>query len=448
MPTTFTNLVPVRRVAVGDCLGPQGRDGTDELTRTAFEALKSAAWTENPASPSLPVHEYDRAMPSGDAWKACYGYSASTRTQRAACGAVCYSFALPADATASGNVANVTKIALSCTGDRYLDAGADLHLLLSDSATPPTCAEWLQGPSGEIVVAELCKTSTQTAKPNDRHGETDAVSIEPQTPPAAKAFLHIALLLHDYLATREGWIEGGSMLDGARAEITFSRDVAADAIPGARLLLVTAGYTGLPNFANIKYAESFLSVNYNTFSPTALVWADIETMFRLAYAGRCTDITSAWAFTAANERGRGAASVNTEISNPWYANVVCRAHAFHTDPNLVPGLFVAAPTITNSGDAGTIRVALVQHDSVAAVGDNESTALSNLPAFAEVFAGGGPNVIAYAESAIAAGGSVAPSLPVLRTPTKPYISLVVLPSSIGIDAGVYPVGVLVASPSI
>jgi hypothetical protein len=224
MPTTYTDLVPVRRVAVGDCAGPLG-SGFDALARTAYAALLAAPWAESSEAPFLPVHDNgqtaNKTIPHGDAWKCTYGYDASARTERSACGAVCYTFALPADATA-GTAANIVSVALSVTGDRYLDAGVDLYLVPSASAAPPTVAELLAlEPAGTY-----CATSSQTEPPNQRHGVTAAIVVEPGV--AAQPYLHAALLLHDYTTNRGAWIEGGAMLDGPALSITFSRDVAAD----------------------------------------------------------------------------------------------------------------------------------------------------------------------------------------------------------------------------
>ena len=225
MPTTYTDLVPVRRVAVGDCAGPLG-SGFDTLARTAYAALLRSDWTQSADPPFLPVHDNgqtaNKTIPHGDAWKCTYGYDAAARTERSACGAVCYTFALPADAT-SGTAANIVSVALSITGDRYLDQGVDLYLVPSDSRKPPAIPDLLAlTPAGTY-----CATSSQTEPPNQRHGVTAAVVVEPGV--AAQPYLHAALLLHDYTTNRGAWIEGGAMLDSPALSITFSRNVAADA---------------------------------------------------------------------------------------------------------------------------------------------------------------------------------------------------------------------------
>lgn len=222
MPTTFANLVPIRRVAVGDCSGPMG-SGFDALARSAYAALRAAEWTQSADPPFLPVHDNgqtaNKTIPRGDAWKCSYGYDADARTERSACGAVCYTFTLPSDATA-GTPANITTVSLSITGDRYLDAGVDLYLVASASPKPPAITDLL----ALTPVGTYCATSDQSpTPPNERHGVTEAVAAALGV--AAQPYLHIALLLHDYTTNRGAWIEGGALLDSSAATVVFSREV-------------------------------------------------------------------------------------------------------------------------------------------------------------------------------------------------------------------------------
>ena len=222
MPTTFSNIVPIRRVAVGDCSGPMG-SGFDALARSAYAALLRADWTQSAEPPFLPVHDNgqtaNKTIPHGDAWKCSYGYDADARTERSACGAVCYTFALPSDATA-GTPANISTVALSLTGDRYLDAGVDLYLIPSASPTPPAIPDLL----ALVPVGTYCATSDQSpTPPNERHGVTETVSATLGV--AAQSYLHVALLLHDYTTNRGAWIEGGALLDSSAATVVFSREV-------------------------------------------------------------------------------------------------------------------------------------------------------------------------------------------------------------------------------
>ena len=443
MPTTFSSIVPVRRVAVGDCLGPQGRDGTDELTRTAFAALKAADWSEDSSAPSFPVHEYDRSMPSGDAWKACYGYSASARTQRAACGAVCYTFALPADAVASGNVANVTKIALSVTGDRYLDAGVDLHLLLSDSATPPTVAEWLAGPTGEIVSAALCATSDQApTKPNQRSGETDAVEVEP-TSAAARAYLHVALLLHDYLSTREGWIEGGAMLDGAAAAITFSRDVAEDGseTPAATVLFRVTGEKKAnqdPDFLHTR-ARGFLYYADHSFWPNdyeSVAAADATQFINLACSDSLvTQEASAWD-DAMNDNILACSVTFQNDTTARYWHIYLESMPLYRPAGIdLLGRTIAFPGIYKElADASSVALGIIESDVIPTKEANAAVDTNYIP-WRQIFTGSGDALVARRVfpssfwSGTGATNKKTLSLAFSRNPTKRFLWVALVPLS-------------------
>lgn len=254
MPTTFTNLIPVRRVAVGVSASSQGRDGVTELTQTALANLQSLDWTASSEPPFFPVHDYAQNLPRGDAWKACYGYDAAARTERAACGAVVYSFPIPSDAL-TGAPCDIDAVRFTVVGDRYLDAGVDVHVVLSAYETPPSVRD-LSARTPECPA--VCATGSQTEAPNKRHGETYDAEVEPGS--AATAYVHVALLLADYLGTRGAWIEGGAMLQDAKVEIEFSRDVAE---PSAREFALTSGYfSGYGGSKQITRSVGVISPHY------------------------------------------------------------------------------------------------------------------------------------------------------------------------------------------
>ncbi len=241
--TTFTPQTAsiTRRVAVGLSAGAAGADGVPELAQSAHEALMRAPWVESPDAPSMPVHDNgqtsNRSAPSGDAWKCGYGYDATNRTERAAAGAVCYSFALPRAMVAETDAAAVSGLTVRVIGDRYLDAGARVFATLTGSAQPPTLAEMM---GAEAASGVLCATSGQTKPdgvtplaPNNRTGVRADAQISPATPLAAPegataAYLHVCLALVDYTTTRGAWIEGGAMLAPDTLRVTFDREVEAD----------------------------------------------------------------------------------------------------------------------------------------------------------------------------------------------------------------------------
>lgn len=435
MPTTFANLVPVRRVAVGDCSGPLG-SGFDALARSAYASLLRADWSQSADPPFLPVHDNgqtaNKTIPHGDAWKCSYGYDSSARTERSACGAVCYTFALPADAT-SGTPANISTVALSLTGDRYLDAGVDLYLVPSASPTPPSISDLL----ALTPVGTYCATSDQSqTPPNERHGVTEAVEATPGV--AAQPYLHVALLLHDYTTNRGAWIEGGAMLEGAAATIAFSREVAEDApaaVPSARMLLVTAqrasAYSGMTDLEHLPRAFAVPTFNYYSFTPDDMESSDIRTIIGLAYRGTLP-AASEWGFPNTSSRLSisGYAGFYFGPGTSAYVNVSAVEFAYHA-ASCVPGMVVECPTIScrSGANGGTFRAALVQHSSIADPGTEypTSTDISNMPPINQVADGAGPDVIAIANGSIEAGGTASLTLSVVATPSKPYVSLVLLP---------------------
>lgn len=452
MPTTFTNLVPVRRVAVGVSASSQGRDGVTELTQTALANLQSLDWTESSEPPFFPVHDYAQNLPRGDAWKACYGYDAAARTERAACGAVVYSFPIPSDAL-TGAPCDIDAVRFTVVGDRYLDAGVDVYVLPSASATPPTVAAIL---SGETPAGTYCATGTQTEPPNKRSGVTDEVEVQPGT--AATAYVHVALLLHDYVGARGAWIEGGAMLDGPALSITFSRDVAADTPPSTRILLAAADMTYDEGVEGMKLPYASLIMIHPAFPQNAIKTADLATMMQLTYAGRLAETHVEWGFSKVSFDNpvTGASSVLNTTAKSEELDFALYALAYYTPPDgLRVGASIRLPDVHSLSSAGKFRIALVQHDAIAERGTQypQSTSLSNLPPFDEAFFGEGPNVIAAFSGSVGAGTDQnpttlsGPSTPVLRSPTKPYLSLVVAPLESKMWINLDNASVLTASPS-
>lgn len=430
MPTTFSDLSPVRRVAVGDCDGPLG-SGFDALARSAYAALLAASWTEDGSAPFLPVHDNgqtaNKTIPHGDAWKCSYGYDAAARTERSACGAVCYTFALPADATA-GTPANISTVALAVTGDRYLDAGVDVYVLPSASATPPSVAELL----AETPVGTFCATSGQApVKPNERHGVTAAVSWEPTATPA-QPYLHVALLLHDYTNNRGAWIEGGAMLEGAAASIAFSRDVAADTAPGVPILRVTGTPpTGSTNERTVVvgyYALKYyvLGYQYGSEGPSDADYAAVlPEILRVAASGGIPTNSDETKFMAYASVG-GYPSIAFWDNSSFYGLSI-PATAYFAPAARILGLDVSFPFYqVEDNTAGAFRIALVQSSS--------ATPESIAGIVAAAARGEGSDVVGYADlslPAVAARTRRVAEIRILREPDKPYLLAVLIPLTMG-----------------
>lgn len=232
MATTRLKLF-ARHVLEGASASSQGADAVQELVITAYNAMADAAWTRDDSPPTMPVHEYDRARPHGDAYNATWGYEAETRSERSCCGAVCYTYKIPADAIdqTTHGPCSLQSVAVRIRGDRYLNSGAIVAAMQSDDPEPPAWAAVLAAvTSSDPVCATSDQLDPETGEPlppNQRAGETADVSIAFSATPLG--YVHVVLRCADYLEHRGAWIEGGALVVNSAASAQFSRDVAEDA---------------------------------------------------------------------------------------------------------------------------------------------------------------------------------------------------------------------------
>ena len=223
MATTLTKLPFVRRVIRG-ISGPQPLAGTPQRAADAYAAMRAAGWAESDDGPAIPAHDYDADAPApGDAYRQTWGYNPEARTESTACGAACYTYRLPADAT-TGEACSVASVSINLVGDRYLECGAMVTFLASESATPPPFAQLVA--AGETAGPVLVPDTT-IERVNER---LDTSATLEWTPAGlvAPAYLHVLIRVADYTAARGAWHEGGAMLDPESISVTFSRDVAVD----------------------------------------------------------------------------------------------------------------------------------------------------------------------------------------------------------------------------
>ena len=228
--STIIKLEPVaRRSVTGDSNGPQGADGTAVLAREAYMAMLAAEWEADEAPASMPVHEFKRGRPAGQAFKAVWGYDATARSQLSCCGAECYTYRIPSDALDATNpdgVADVESVSVRLAGDRYLDRGVCLWCELSSSPTPSPLAVAIASGDGVGRLAAQNQTDADGSPiaPNKRSGAEETVALDMGSA-APAVYIHIYLYLADYLGVRGGWIEGGAMFADEAADVAFSRDV-------------------------------------------------------------------------------------------------------------------------------------------------------------------------------------------------------------------------------
>lgn len=457
MHTTFSDITPVRRVAVGDCSGPLG-SGFDALARTAYTALLRADWTQSADPPFLPVHDNgqtaNKTIPRGDAWKCSYGYDSTARTERSACGAVCYSFALPSDAY-SGTPANISTVSLSLAGDRYLEAGVDLYLVPSASPTPPSISDLL----ALTPVGTYCATSDQSpTKPNERHGVSEAVAATPGV--AAQPYLHIALLLHDYTTNRGAWIEGGAMLEGAAATIGFSREVAEDAPQAVRILRVTSKKTsGTSTVRTVSLAFLDLVYFVRGFPATPSgddVDACITEALRLAAAGRIDSVQRGNKVVYdANIRDFGPSLSWDNENCCWFFYSVLSF--YHAPGAQIAGMQIGYPFLrkTIGGGDGVVRIALVQMD--AAPDTDEWADFPCAEVVRDVWNGSGRNLLGFSDVEFTGGApssdeTITASIDIVRNPDKHYLAICMVSmtqgfgTSLGWNSQEFDDGIIVASP--
>lgn len=242
-------LEPVARWMVsGESDGPQGADGVGQLAATAYAAMCASPWEYDHDAAEIPVHEFDRPRPRGQTYKAVWGYDADARTQRSCCGAACYTYRIPADALDDGNadgVANLLSVQMQVAVDRYCDAGVQVFAIVSDEITPPSVTAAAAGASAGATVwfatSGQADAEGNPLAPNKRDGEAGDASFAFGEPEAPGRFLHVYLLMADYLGVRGAWIEGGAIFASESAGVEFSREVevtADDSVVGVTGLSV------------------------------------------------------------------------------------------------------------------------------------------------------------------------------------------------------------------
>lgn len=239
MATTLT-LQPVARWCISaESATAQGADGVQQLADTAYANLLNAQWERDDNEPTLPVHEYDRPKPYGQAYKAVWGYDAEARTERSCCGAVCYTYKIPTDALdATKGKAKIVSIKTKLAVDRYCDEGVSLGFSMLASKQPEEPMIALKHNDAVNIFATKTQVDAEgnPLPPNKRAGITDYyVHTLPQVD--STAYCNVYLMMSDYTSVRGAWIEGGGMFAEDSITVTFDRDVAQDETSDAFCLM-------------------------------------------------------------------------------------------------------------------------------------------------------------------------------------------------------------------
>lgn len=205
-----------RWVATGASDGEAGAAGVPRLAATAVADMDAGGWAKSEEPGAIPPHIFDRERPTGDAFKAVYGYDKTAYTERSCCGAACYVVKLPADEM------SVTAVSVRVLGDRYLAAGAWLFAFFTGSAEPIDVPSRIGNTVGgnwlKVCVAE--NSGNVDIVPNYRADTDETASIQILGSTTSASYLHLYIKCADYLSTRGAWVEGGATILPGTIELT------------------------------------------------------------------------------------------------------------------------------------------------------------------------------------------------------------------------------------
>ena len=208
------------------------------MTET-FEALKIAPWRESTAlasDVSMPVNAPLTFAPS-DAYDTFKMSSTVATTGKQIChmGMVAYRYTIPADAITDST--HPTAVTLSLGADKFNTSGLRVALYLSNTATPPTdwtiCREGTQHIADETidtVALGILASRTLLVSGSVNAAGDYTVTFDPAIT-ANNSYLYVIISNYDYedfRASREYYIEGSGVLDGANVQVGFEAAVTAD----------------------------------------------------------------------------------------------------------------------------------------------------------------------------------------------------------------------------
>jgi len=204
-----------------------------------FEALKIASWKESTAlasEVSMPVNAPLTFSPS-DAFDAYKMSSTIAGSGRQICymGMVAYRYTIPADAITDSTYPTLVKMTLGA--DKFNASGLRVAVYLSNTATPPTdwtvCRDGTEYIPDEtvdtITLGVLASRDPLVSNATNSSGDY-TLSFDPAIA-ENNAYLYVIISLYDYedfRASREYYIEGSGVLDGANVEVGFTATVVAD----------------------------------------------------------------------------------------------------------------------------------------------------------------------------------------------------------------------------
>lgn len=200
----------------------------------AYDSMRTSGWMEVVEQRSaLPRHNFVQAGHEDKFDAYCFLGSYADGFAHLYAGAVCYAVQIPDDAR-NGTACTISLVTVQGYGDRYLAQGAILCAIPSTSPLPPTWAEVLA--ATEATAAEMIVVAANTGTDTS---ETLSITVSPAIDAHAYSYLHLVLRIADYTAHRDGWYEGGAMIDGSTLAVTYSREVLADDLDACPVLSVS-----------------------------------------------------------------------------------------------------------------------------------------------------------------------------------------------------------------
>ena len=195
-------------------------------TAGAYEQMLAAEWVAAPGVESvMPRHDWAQSGMSDtyDAFKFCGDWADGRQHIYAGC--ACYVVKVPKDAR-TGAPCNITNVAFQLFGDRWLADGARVFMAFSDSAQPIRDMR-------EILALPDATPALMAVTPDNAGSDSTAnVALVPEVtqPTNPAAYIHLYLVLADYLSHRGAWVEGSATLAAWSVEVTYSREVEPDAL--------------------------------------------------------------------------------------------------------------------------------------------------------------------------------------------------------------------------
>lgn len=228
-----------RQVTTEDGANPQ----FVAMMHDALGALKTQQWIEAlvpNSAVAMPINDPVSFTPEArfDAFKASVTTNASGK-QKCNLGMAAYRYKVPADALA--NNYNIKQVSFTCGADKFAYSGIKVAAIVSQSAVPSTNWELLRNGGIGDTPDQTKAFATYSADPEEygvlNTHDSDSVSkaenkvgtftFDLGAVNSNYPYLYLIISMYDYTdyrETRQYWIEGSSIINGASVEVEFDTD--------------------------------------------------------------------------------------------------------------------------------------------------------------------------------------------------------------------------------